>query len=264
MVKSDHIHSLEEKVAIVTGAGSGIGRAIAVLFARQGGKVVVNDREAPLVHETARQIISDGGDVLVQEGDASLSAVVDRIVQAALNKYKKIDILVNVVGGSQGVVLPLDETTEEDWDRVISVNLKSNFLMSKAVLPVMMRNHSGTIINLGSTLGLSGVPGMAAYSASKGAVISLTRQMAVDYGRYGIRINCLCPGPIWTPGMERFVNLKGPGILNELNAATLVGRLGQPEDVARAALFLASDDSSFATGSVLVIDGGYDHRLVKQ
>ncbi|MBI4333248.1 MAG: SDR family oxidoreductase [Chloroflexi bacterium] len=250
---------LEGKVSLVTGAGSGIGRAIAILFAQEGSNVIANDRRGDAVEETAAMIRQKGGMVSVQEGDVSVSKDVDAIVDAAIRNHGRVDVLVNVAGGSLGVNEPAATTTEAQFDAVIANNVKSTFLMSKAVIPHMIRSGGGAVINMGSIFGLSGVPSMAAYCAAKAAVVNLSRQMAADYGARHIRVNCLCPGPIRTPALEKLLT----GRFDRMAAATLVGRMGQPEDVAHAALYLASDEASFVTGTALVIDGGYDARLFK-
>ncbi len=250
---------LEGKVSLVSGAGSGIGRAIAIMFAAEGSVVIANDRRGDAVEETARTIAAKGGKVTVLAGDVSVSREVEDIVRRAIEKHKRLDVLVNVAGGSLGVNTPAGETTEDEMDRVIANNVKSTFLMSKAVLPIMMKNGGGNIINMGSIFGLFGVPSMAAYCTAKAAVVNLTRQMAIDYSGRNIRINCLCPGPIRTPALERHLNSE----FEKMAAATLVGRMGRPEDIAYGAVYLASDEASFVTGTALIIDGGYDPRLVK-
>lgn len=250
---------LEGKVSLVTGAGSGIGRAIALLFAAEGSAVIVNDRRGEAADETAAMIKGKGGKVSLRKGDVSLNDEVEEIIRGAVQSHGRVDVLVNVAGGSLGVNSPAGDTTEAQFDSVIANNVKSTFLMSRAILPFMIKNGGGVIINMGSIFGLSGVPSMAAYGTAKAAVINLTRQMAVDYSRHHIRINCLCPGPIRTPALERHLASE----FEKMAAATLVGRMGRPEDVAYGALYLASDESTFVTGTALVIDGGYDPRLVR-
>jgi len=250
---------LEGKVSLVTGAGSGIGRGIALVFASEGSTVIAVDRMGESAEETAKMIKEKGGKVSVQKGDVSLARDVEKIIRQAIQSYGQVNVLVNVAGGALGVNSPVGNTTEAEWDRVIANNVKSTFLMSKNMLPFMIKNGGGVIINIGSIFGLFPAPGMAAYSAAKAAVINLTRQMALDYGHHNIRVNCLCPGPIRTPALEPHLKTHG----EEMRAATLVGRLGKPEDVAYGALYLASDESSFVTGTALIIDGGSDPRLVR-
>lgn len=249
---------LEGKVSLVTGAGSGIGRGIALVFAGEGSTVIAVDRVGESAEETAKTIGAKGGKVSVQKGDVSLASDVEEIIRQAVQRHGRVDVLVNVAGGALGVNSPAGNTTEAEWDSVITNNVKSTFLMCKNIVPVMIKNGGGVIINMGSIFGMIGVPSMAAYCTAKAAVINFSRQMAVDYSRHNIRVNCLCPGPIKTPALEPHLKTHG----EEMRAATLVGRLGQPEDIAYGALYLASDEASFVTGTALVIDGGYDPRLV--
>lgn len=254
---------LANKVALITGSGSGIGRATAILFASEGAKVVVNDRVEPSGQETVKMITDKGGGALFALGDVSIAKGVKSVVDQAIARYGRIDILFNNAGGRLGVKAALADTSEEKWDAVIRNNLKSTFLMCKYTLPSMIKGGGGVIINMGSQFGLTGVPLNAAYCTAKAAIIHLSRQMSLDYGKYNIRINSLAPGPILTPGHEKFLR-STPDFekaIAERKAAVALGRLGRPEDVASAALFLASEESSFATGTALVIDGGYDARL---
>ncbi|MDZ4245777.1 MAG: SDR family oxidoreductase [Dehalococcoidia bacterium] len=254
---------LQDKIAIVTGSGSGIGRTTALLFAAEGAMVVVNDRVDAAGRETADIIKESGGQACFIFGDVSDSGSAQAVVKQAIDAFSRVDILFNNAGGSQGVKGALGDTDEEDWDKVMKGNVTATFLMCKYILPFMVKNGRGSIINMGSQFGVAVVPSFAAYSTAKAAVIHLTKQMSLDYGRYQIRANCLCPGPILTPGHDRFLRSKPDyeSAISERNAAVALGRMGLPEDVANAALFLASDESAYFTGSVLVIDGGYDARL---
>ncbi len=251
------------KVALVSGSGSGIGQATALLLASEGAAVVVNDRIKEAGEETVRMVSARGGRALFLAGDVSISAEVQRLVAAAVAALGKIDVLVNNAGGRLGVKAALADTTEEQWDGVIRNNVKSTFLMCKHTLPLMVKQGGGVIINMASQFGMAAVPLNAAYSTAKAAIIQLTKQAALDYGRYNIRINCLAPGPISTAGHERFLRSTGrfEQAVADRKRATALGRLGLPEDVAHAILFLASDESSYFTGAALTIDGGYDARL---
>jgi NAD(P)-dependent dehydrogenase (short-subunit alcohol dehydrogenase family) len=256
------VKRLEGKVSMITGAGSGIGRATAFAFAKEGAKVIVNDVQLDAGEKVTSEINEHEGVALFVGGDVSREGDVVHMVDAAEREFGRIDVLFNNAGGSLGVRFPVAETNQEDWDRVIEVNLKGIFLVSKYVLPVMIKKGGGVIINMGSSFGLVGFPNMAAYTAAKGGVIALTRQMAVDYGTYNIRVNCMCPGPILTPLVEsRIKEAPDPEeSLNELKSLSPLGKIGRPEDVAYMALYLASDESPFTTGAVLAIDGGHVAR----
>ncbi len=246
------MNRLEGKVAIVSGAGSGIGREVALLFAREGARVAVVDCVMETGEETVRRIRESGGEAIFVGADLSRASDAERMVKETLNKYGKLDILSNNVG-ILGEVAPVGDASEELWDRVISVNLKSVFLCSKYAVREMMRGGGGVIINSASVMGLVGLPGNTAYSASKGGIIQFTKTMALEYASSNIRVNCICAGWIDTPMNE---NLAEP-VVRWMLKETPMGRLGRPEEVAEAALYLASDDSSFVTGTALVIDGGW-------
>lgn len=243
---------LEGKVAIITGGGSGIGRAISILFANEGAKVVITDLIKEKGEETMKLIKEKGGEAIFIQADVSKASDVQEVISAAMKKYGRIDILCNNAGiPSFGSVI---EMSEEDWDKVINVNLKSVFLCSKYVAPEMLKGGGGTIINIASVLGLIGSQGEAAYCASKGGVISLTRAMALDFAP-NIRVNCVCPGSVLTPMYERIISQKKlmPGSFEKIP----LKRGAKPEEIAHAVLYLASEDSSYITGSLLVIDGGW-------
>jgi NAD(P)-dependent dehydrogenase (short-subunit alcohol dehydrogenase family) len=256
---------LDGKVVIVTGAGRGIGRATALLFAREGAKVVLMDLRAELAHETAGLIEEQGGEATVVVGDVREAADAQALAQTALERYGRIDVLDN----NAAVYHPPDilDLAEEDWDRVIDTNVKGIYLCCKAVIPRMIEGGGGSIINLGSIvsfIALDGPQGLApAYVASKGAVLQLTRALAVRHGRDNIRVNCVCPGFIETEMVEEALAgmADSPEVREEIReggaAAHLLGRFGKPEEVANAILFLASDEFSFVTGSPLHVDGGY-------
>ena len=243
---------LDGKVALITGAGSGIGRATALLFAKEGAKVVVADYVPVGGQETVRMIKEAGGEAIFVEADVSKASDVERMVKTAVDAYGRIDILYNNAGITRAA--PTAETTEEEWDLVLDINLKGVFLGSKYAIPVMLNQGGGVIINTASIAGISGFRGMSAYCASKAAVILLTKTMALEYGRQNIRVNCICPGVIQT-AMTKAWN-PDETVQQVPPRGQPVKRGGQPEEIARAALYLASDDSSFVTGAALVVDGG--------
>ncbi len=239
---------LDKKVAFITGVSSGIGAACASRFADEGAVVIGFDLgEAPNGQE-ARLAGFFGGDVRDEEAVANA-------IEATVAERGCIDILVNAAGVAGGA--PVHVLEQDEWDRVIDINLKGTFLVAKHVLSAaMVKQRSGSIINLASIEGVEGMDVASAYNASKGGVVLLTRQIAVDYGRIGIRSNCLCPGFIETPMTAM---LRSPGlesIAEKIADAHLLGRFGKPEEVAAAALFLASEDASFITGHALLVDGG--------
>lgn len=243
---------LADKVALVTGSGSGIGRAIAERFAREGARVIVNDLHRDRAEETVQRIAAANGEALAIQADVTQSAAVQAMVEQGIAAFGRIDILVNNAGASQGDdILTFDEAT---WDWNLAVVLKSAYLCSRAVLPRMIERRSGAIVNISSVNGIAGL-GEEAYSAAKAGMNVLTKNMAVKYGRFGIRVNAICPGtirtPIWGPRLE-----KDPLIFEKLAKWYPLGRVGEPEDIANAALFLASDEASWITGAVLIVDGG--------
>jgi NAD(P)-dependent dehydrogenase (short-subunit alcohol dehydrogenase family) len=253
---------LEQKVCIVTGAGSGIGRATAELFARHGARVAVAD-----VNETAAKTVADGlgGDAISVRVDVSSANDVECMVAKVVEKWGRIDVLINNAGfGMTGNVVTIQEA---DWDRIMAVNVKGIFLCSKYVIPVMVRGGGGSIVNTTSYTAVSAIADRTAYVASKGAISSLTRAMALDHAKDGIRVNAVAPGTIDSPYFAKiFAQSDNPEKLRgDFNARAALNRMGRPEEVAEAMLFLASDRSGFATGSVLTIDGGSSigNHLVK-
>jgi NAD(P)-dependent dehydrogenase (short-subunit alcohol dehydrogenase family) len=247
---------LKDKVAIVTGGSSGIGQAAALLFAKEGAKVVVAD--IAKVDETVGQIREAGGEATFVQIDVSKVADVKKMIKTALDSYHKLDILFNNAGG-EGPIVPAAELAEEDWDRVIAVNLKGVFLGCKYAIPEMVKGGGGVIISTSSIGGLRADPNLSAYCAAKAGVILLSEVVAIEYGAMNIRINCICPGPIVTPLMHRIA--PAIGTQDQLAKHTALGRCGTPEEAARVALYLASDESSYITGTTVVVDGGRSARL---
>jgi NAD(P)-dependent dehydrogenase (short-subunit alcohol dehydrogenase family) len=247
---------LKARVALVSGVSSGIGQAIAELFAAEGASVIGVDVDEKGGLATAERILSRGGSVSFRRTDVSSEKEVQDAVEAGLRDFGKIDILANVVGIATEA--PCHKMELKDWDHIIRVNLTSMFLCSKHVLPNMLERQHGSIVNMASVQGLLGLAGYPHYAASKGGVISMTRQMAREYAANGIRVNCIAPGTIETPlnvqVLERAADPKS------LRAAWVkmhpLGRLGTPMDVAYGTLYLASEESAFVTGQCLVIDGG--------
>ena len=249
---------LAGKTAVVTGAGSGIGRAAAVLFAREGAAVAVVDLNAEAAKDTAVQIASGGGTALPVVANVADRVQVTSAFEQIRNEYDRVDVLYNNAGvNSAGSVI---DATEDDWDRSFAVNAKGTFLCSQAAAPGMVAAGGGSIINQGSVAALAGIANFASYCASKGAVVALTRSMSVDLAPRGVRVNVICPGTVYTPLMEPMLRARGGGDMAAGLALTVakypIGRLGTPEEIAAVALFLASDDSSFMTGSVVTADGG--------
>jgi NAD(P)-dependent dehydrogenase (short-subunit alcohol dehydrogenase family) len=246
---------LKEKTAIVTGAGSGIGEASAKLFAKEGARVAVVDFDEAGGQRVAREI---GEPAFFLRADVSKPSDMEMMALATLDRFGHIDILFNNAGVS--CVGPVHETSEADWDRVMAINAKGVFLACKYVVPIMLKQKSGCIINMASAAAVTGLVQRVAYSASKGAVFALTRAMQADYCRQGIRVNSLVPGTIYTPFVEGYLRNNYSDNMEKakenIAKRQLSGTLGTPEDVAHAALYLASDDAKFVLGSGLVVDGG--------
>ena len=241
---------LANKTALITGGGSGIGKACARAFHREGANVVLFGRRKHKLEETAREL---GSRVLTVQGDMIRGDDLDRLVQETRSTFQRIDILVNNAGLFRGA--PLHEISDEQYDEMMNINMRAVFQLTRRVLPVMMEQKSGSIVHISSILGIIAVPQVAAYNVSKGALNQLSRSIAVEYGGYGIRSNSICPGLIETDMTADL--MKDEALLQEWRKDYPIGRFGKPDDVANACLFFASDESSFVTGTVLPVDGGF-------
>jgi NAD(P)-dependent dehydrogenase (short-subunit alcohol dehydrogenase family) len=247
---------LEGKTALITGGSGGIGRATALLFAREGAAVCIVDLNQKAAEAVAREISSVGGRVIFERADVTRAAECRRAVERVVHEFGSIHILFNNAGIIRRASVV--EISEEDRDAVMAVNTKSVFLMSREVIPIMVKAGGGSIINTASGWGLAGGPRAAAYCASKGAVVLLTKAMAIDHGKQNIRVNCICPGDTDT-AMLRSEALQMGEAEDRFLAESMrrpLGRVGRPEEIAQAALYLASDAASFVTGTALVVDGG--------
>jgi len=239
----------------VTGSGSGIGRATAQVFARQGSKVIVLDRDEVSGQNAVRDIRAAGGEASFCLADVSKGGDVQKAVTLAVERYAKLDILVN--NAAVQIMAKLVDTSEEVWNQIHSVNLKGVFLGCKFAIPEMIRSGGGSIVNIASVLGFVGDPDLAAYCAAKGGVIALTKVAALTYGPQGIRVNCICPGDVETPLVQDYFN-KDPDpfrLRADVYSKYALRRIARPDEVANAVLFLVSDEVSFVTGSTLVVDG---------
>jgi NAD(P)-dependent dehydrogenase (short-subunit alcohol dehydrogenase family) len=252
-----------EKVVLITGGGVGIGRATAIHFGKEGGKVAINSLTSAHGVETLRRLKDIGGEGLYVQGDVSKAADARRIVEETIKAYGRLDILVN----NAGITIPgrVDTTSEEDWDRTMSVNLKGVFLVSKYAIPEMRNAGGGVIVNISSVIALKGAKDRGAYAASKGGVLALTRAMAADHLSDNIRVNCVCPGSTDTPLVEKLIHSFADPVKARLDLIERIpgGRLGRPEEIAAAILFLASEEASFINGESITVDGGKSSLIAK-
>ena len=245
---------LKNKIAIVTGAGSGIGRACAIALAREGAKVALVGRRKERLEETSREI---GESALVLTADVSRKDQIARVIEQTVGHFGALNVLVNNAGVLH--IGTAEQITEEQWDETFNVNVRGLWLFSRAVLPHMRKVGGGSIINMASVLGINGARNRASYAPSKGAVVLLTKCMAIDHGQENIRVNAICPSFVETDLTAKVVS-QAPdpkSVRAERIAVHPIGRLGQPDDIAGLAVYLASDESSWVTGSVFPVDGGY-------
>jgi len=251
---------LADKVAIVTGATSGIGRAIATVFASAGARVIVSGRSADRGRAVVDEIVSAGGAAAYVQADLSDTESIRKLVDLATSTYGRLDILVNNAAQfGLANYLPLADTPIDEWDATLSVNLRAVFVACKFALPGMCAQGGGSIVNISSIGGLTAFPRYAAYVASKGALNQLTRSIALDYGRFNIRANLVCPGAIDTPGNDPFIEAfydSREAYVEAVSRQAPLGRIGSPEDVAYAALYLASPEAAYVSGACIVVDGG--------
>lgn len=250
---------LAGKVAVVTGGSSGIGRATAQIFAREGAKVVVADVGVEGGAETVRLINGSGGEATFVQTDVAQPADAEAMVKKAVEIYGRLDCAFNNAG-IEGVVQPTVDYGEADWDRVISINLTGVWLCMKYELQQMLTQGSGAIVNTASIAGLVGLPGFSAYVAAKHGVNGLTKTAALEYAKSGIRVNAVCPGPVQTPLVDKVLAAQpelGDQIIKAIEAREPVGRMGQPEEIAEAVVWLCSDAASFVTGTAMSVDGGF-------
>ena len=247
--------SLEGRVSLITGAASGIGRATALAFAREGAKVAVADIDPEGGEQTVHLIEDTGGEALFVSVDVTKASEVQAMVDAVVDAYGRLDCAFNNAGVG-GIGVPTHEHTTEDWDRTLGINLKGVWLCMKYEIPRMLEHGRGAIVNTASMLGVIGMAGMSAYVASKHGVVGLTKSAALEYAKQGIRVNALCPGVIRTPMNEKYWK-EFPETEEPLREAEPIGRFGEPEEMAEVALWLCSDAASFVTGHAMLADGGY-------
>jgi 3-oxoacyl-[acyl-carrier protein] reductase len=248
---------LHSKVAVITGAGSGIGRASALAFAAEGACVLAADLNDPSARDTAKQIQSDGGFADSVGVDVTEPGQVDRMVRHAVERFGRVDVLFNNAGLPQGFT-PLEETADDLVDRILDVNIKGVFYGCRAVIPQMRAQGGGVILNMASTAGIRPRPGLAIYNASKAAVISLTKTLALEVAQHRIRVVSICPVATDTPMLPTFMGGDDADRRSRFIATIPWGRLNRPEDLARAAVFLASDEAEMVTGTAFEVDGGRD------
>jgi NAD(P)-dependent dehydrogenase (short-subunit alcohol dehydrogenase family) len=253
--------SFDDKVVIITGGAGGIGRATAVEFAREGAAVAIADLDGAAASETAIQVQGAGGRGLVVESDVARSTDCQRVIAETIEAFGGVDIVFNNVG-IQGPdqFFNVEEMPEKVWDQIIDVNLKSYFLMSKSAIPEIRKRGGGVVINTASVQGLQSMPGVPAYAASKGGVLSLTQQMSIDYARENIRVLAVCPGAIDTPMLRNALESSSEDVeaaVRNAGDTHPIGRIGTGRDIANAVLFLASERASFMTGDRVCVDGGY-------
>jgi NAD(P)-dependent dehydrogenase (short-subunit alcohol dehydrogenase family) len=246
---------LENKVAIITGGGDGIGQASAMMFAKEGAKVVIADIKPENGNKTVDMVKSVGGVAMFVQVDVSKADGVENMVKKTIEAYGKIDILIN--SAAVFVEATVLNTSEEDWDRIMDINLKGIFLCCKYTIPEMIKAGKGSIVNIGSEAGITGFKNQTAYDASKGGVVNMTRAMALDFAEKNIRVNCVCPGTTETPMVKQAIAVApDPAQARRNFSSRPLLRLGRPEEIAAGILYIASDESEYATGAIIAIDGG--------
>jgi NAD(P)-dependent dehydrogenase (short-subunit alcohol dehydrogenase family) len=247
--------NLTEKVALVTGAGSGIGRAVAQRLAAAGAKVVVADFNEEAGARTSAELKMSGAEAASRRTDVSNSDEVQELIAFTVRTFGRLDCAVNNAG-IQGELASTADCSEENWDRIVDTNLKGVFLCMKYELREMLRRGSGAIVNVASNFGVVGSPQMPAYSASKHGVVGLTKTAAIEVAARGVRVNAVCPGPTLTPLAEAVIR-DTPGIIDAINSRLPIGRMASPEEIARAVAWLCSDEATFVVGGIFPVDGGY-------
>jgi NAD(P)-dependent dehydrogenase (short-subunit alcohol dehydrogenase family) len=246
---------LKGKVAIVTGGGTGIGEAIAKLFAKEGAKVTITGRRKEVLDKVVKAILNDGGQALAAPGNVTEEADVQQAIKSTLETFGQINVLVNNAGNLFHAG-PFHETSDQIWDETIDIFLKGVFRFCRAVIPQMLKQGGGSILNISTVSGLKGIPGFPAhaYAAAKGGVNILTKTIAIEYAKNKIRCNCICPAGVDTPGVSSMTS--DPQTRAGFDAMHPIGRIGKPEEIANAAVYFSSDESAWTTGSILAVDGG--------
>ena len=249
-----------DRVVLITGGGSGIGEAMALAFAHEGGRVLVVDRDADGASRVASSIVASGGVAVAETADVALASDMQRVIDGAVARWGRLDVLCNNAG--IGIAAVCHETSESDWDLTMAIDLKGVFLGCKYAIPHMLRQGGGVICNTSSVAGQVGVLNRAAYCSAKAGVLGLTKSIAIDYASHNIRCNALLPGTVDSPWIGKVLAQQTDpvGERARMEARQPVGRMGRPEEIAQAALYLCSDDASYATGTGLVIDGGLTAR----
>ena len=247
---------LSGKVAFITGGGTGIGRACAVLFAKEGARVAVGGRRPQPLDETVREISKSGADAMAAACDVTERKSIETAIADVVERFGRLDVLVNNAGTA--IVATVEETSDQDWDRILAVNLTGTFLASRAAIFALRKTGGGSIVNIGSILGIVARKQRAAYCAAKAGVTGLTKAMALDHAHENIRVNCICPSIIETElGMQLILKAADPEAERRMRTAGIpLGRMGQPEDVAQMAVYLASEESAWITGAAMPLDGG--------
>ncbi len=254
---------LSGKVAVITGAAGGQGQAAARLFAEEGARLVVTDIDEEGAEKTAEEIRDAGGEAIALRTDVSREKDVAEMIRAAVDEFGTLDVLFNNAGvgysaADRLTMASVVDTPEEDWDAILAINLKSVAMGCKHAIPVMVENGGGAIVSNASINALVGLSGADAYTAAKGGIVALTRVLAVDWGPSGVRVNCICPGGVETPMIAPV--LEDEQVLGFMRESTPLGRLARPEETARVALFLASDEASYVNGAIVPVDGGWTAR----